>query len=42
MKMLRRKKILSFEHILFFKTLKMLENNDITLVENKIFYKGTY
>jgi len=31
---------LGFEHILFFKTLKMLENNYIKLVENKIFYKG--
>ena len=34
------KKLLGFEHILFFKTLKMLENNYISLVENKIFYKG--
>jgi len=33
-------KLLGFEHILFFKTLKMLENNYIKLVENKIFYKG--
>jgi len=34
------KKLLGFEHILFFNTLKMLENNYIKLVENKIFYKG--
>ena len=34
------KKILSFEHILFFKTLKMFEKEDIELVENKIFYKN--
>ena len=35
------KKVLSVEHILFFKTLKMLENNYIKLVENKIFYKDS-
>ena len=35
------KKVLSVEHILFFKTLKMLENNYIKLVENKIFFKGS-
>jgi phosphoribosylglycinamide formyltransferase-1 len=35
------KKILSFEHILFFKTLKMFEKEDIELVENKIFYKNS-
>jgi len=33
-------KILNFEHILFFETLKMVENNYIKLVENKIFFKG--
>ena len=35
------KKVLSVEHILFFKTLKMLENNYIKLVKNKIFYKDS-
>ena len=35
------KKILHFEHKLFFETLKMLENNYIKLVENKIFFKGS-
>ena len=35
------KKVLSVEHILFFKTLKMLENNYIKLVGNKIFYKDS-
>ena len=35
------KKILSFEHILFFKTLKIFEKKHIKLVENKIFYKNS-
>ncbi len=33
-------KLLPIEHKLFFKTLKMIENNKIMLIENKIFYNS--
>ena len=34
------KKLLAVEHILYYKTLKMIENEDIKLENNKVYYKN--
>ena len=35
------KKLLPIEHILYYKTIKMIENNDIKLENNKVYYKNS-